>query len=133
MKKLIIGILLAAISACNPYGEEQTFMEGTEISLTWKGNTQVRYNAENYQLSFNDHKNEYRVYDDKLADWFTLRCSELPVTLKQSLSADVSWTGTNSKKEFKGLVFEVQRTAENGMIWLWNSSEKIGIIIKNIK
>ena len=56
-----------------------TLLEGSEISLSWKGVNQVTYNSADYQLGFNDGKNEYRVYDDKLADWFTVTCSQKPV------------------------------------------------------
>ena len=118
---------------CNPQQEtEIPLTETSEISLTWKGVRQVTYSPGNYQLAYNDSRHEYRVYDDKLANWFVLRCSEDPVSVGQRISADVSWTGKSSTKEFFGLEFTVEKTDEDGQIWLYNSSYKIGIVIKNI-
>lgn len=134
MKRLaFILILVCAIVSCNPNNEEITHMNSSDISLTWKGTAQVVYNHDTFQIGYNSSKCEYRVYEDKLASWFTLRCSGKPTTEGQILSADVSWTGQRSTKVFKALRFEVQKLDDNGLIWLWNNSEKIGIIIKDIQ
>ena len=128
----IILILTSVLVSCNP-NSDITQMNGTEISLTWNGVEQVTYNPDTYQLAYNSNKYEYRVYEDKPSSWFTVRCSSRPVTEGQTLSADVSWSVMESKKAFKALRFEVQKTDENGQIWLWNKSEKIGIIVKDIQ
>lgn len=133
MKRLIyIFLSIFLIQACTPAFTENTLLEQSEISLIWNGAVQVSFNPATCQLGYNDSRNEYRVYDDKLADWFTVRCSESPAEVGQQISADVSWTGAQSPKKFYGLTFIVKQISQEGLIWLWNEDKNIGIIIKDI-
>ena len=129
---LFIFSFILVLTGCNPENMETPFMETSDISLTWKGNTQVLYNASTCQLAYNDSKNEFRVYDDRLADWFVVRCEEKPSSEGQTVVADVSWTGERNPKVFNALEFTVRKISDNGLIWMWNSSNRIGIIIKDI-
>ena len=106
-------------------------VESEIISLTWKESVQVEYDPATYQLGYNSRKNEYRVYDDRLSYWFTVTCSEKPVTEGQILTADVSWTAKSKTKTLKGIKFEVTKTDDTGMVWLWNQANKISIVLKN--
>lgn len=134
MNRLIIILsLICTLAGCTPDFRENNLMNQNEISLIWKGSIQVSFDETKGQLAYNSLKNEYRVYDDKLADWFTVRCSEEPAEEGQELSADVTWTGERNQKSFNGLSFIVKRISQDGLIWLWNENEKIGIIIKDIK
>ncbi len=132
-KALILIISAIALSGCINDGMDDTLLSQSEISLNWKGDRQVTYSPEKYQMGFHDRKNEFRVYDDRLANWFTVRCSQMPVEEGQELTADVSWTGSRSTKSYSALPFTVEKTDGQGMIWLWCSKERIGIIIKNIR
>lgn len=107
-------------------------LEETEISLSWKGVYQITYNSAEYQLGFDTSNNEYRVYDDKLANWFTVTCSQKPVTEGETIMADVKWTGNKGTKAFSDVEFSVEKTDERGYVWLWSNSRKIGIVIKSI-
>lgn len=135
MRRLILFLsMIILLTSCIPESNMAgTLLEGSEISLSWKGVNQVTYNSADYQLGFNDGKNEYRVYDDKLADWFTVTCSQKPVSEGETIIADVSWTGSKGTKSFTEVEFSVEKTDERGYIWLWSNSKKIGIIIKNIQ
>ena len=134
MRKLFIIIpFICALTGCNPDFTENNLMGQSEISLIWKGAVQVTYNEHTGQIGYNDSRHEYRIYDDKLANWFTVRFSEEPLEEGQELSADVSWTGSKNPKTFNGLSFTVKKISQDGLIWLWNEREKIGIIIKDIK
>ena len=128
---LLLAVFIVATGCTNSILEE-TFSEGSEVSLTWKGTMQVKYNPEDGQLGYNSKNNEYRVYDDKLSTWYTIQCSEKPVTEDQIIKASVSWTGTDNTKSFNEMVFKVTKTDDTGLVWLWNSSNKIGVIIKNL-
>ena len=128
----LILTLLLSLSACTPEtGLVETLLECQDISLTWKNVVQVSYESETFQMGYNSSKNEYRVYDDRLAYWFTIRCSEKPASEGQTFTAEVSWTGLNRTKEFKNIQFTVKKVNDNGLIWLWNQSQSIGIIIRN--
>ena len=133
MKRIIILAILALAAGCQPASEPDTLLSQSEISLTWKGVTQLTYSSKDYQMAFNDRDIEYRVYDDNLTNWFIVKCSQKPMTEGETVVADVSWTGEKSIKSFTGKTFKVAKTDEQGHVWLQNSSDKIGIIIKNVK
>ena len=129
LNAIIPAVLLTALTGCTYVGLDwNSSLQG--ISLTWKGEQQVMYDPDTYQLGYNSSRNEYRVYDDRLAYWFTVRCSERPSEEGQNITADVSWTGESRTMEFKGISMTVEQTDENGMIWLWGAKERIGIVIQ---
>lgn len=128
---ILPGLLILA--GCTFYSMEDVLLQESEISLSWKGEQQVVYVPSEFQLAFNDRDNEFRVYSDKLGEWFTVRCSEKPSAEGQSLKADVSWTASKGTKLLKSIDITVEKTDEDGLIWLWNSSNKVGIIVKDIQ
>ena len=131
-KTIILAILIAK-TGCTNYGSFGAASHHDSISLTWKGTLQVDYYPQTFQLGYNCSTNEYRVYDDRLAYWFTVRCSEKPVEEGQQLTADISWTGKSKTMSLKGIQVKVEKIdEESGLVWLWNQSEKISIVIKNI-
>ena len=134
IRRLVISIgLLFSLTCCTEYSSiDATWLESDKICLAWKGSVQVEYKPATFQLGYNNAKNEYRVYDDHLAYWFTVRCSEKPASEGQKFTADVSWTGMDKVKDFKGLEFVVKKVEDSGIIWIWNQSQSISIIVKNI-
>ena len=127
----IILALIPLTAACSQIMESGPAVQNDIISLTWKDNVQVEYNPNTFQLGYNSSNNGYRVYDDRLSYWFTVTCSEKPVSQGQILTADVSWTGKNKTKTLKGIRFKVTSTDETGKVWLWNQANKISIVLKN--
>ena len=134
MKRIIILLgMVMVLTGCIEEKAMDTLLSESEICLDWKGDRQITYDSKDYQLAFNDKINEYRVYDDRLANWFTVRCSEKPCSEGQRLTADVSWTGKKSTKSYTARTFKVEKVDENGLVWLLSESDRIGIIIKNIQ
>lgn len=132
MKRIIILAILAITSGCTMVDTFEVMLSLSEVSLTWKGEVQMLYSPKNCQLAFNDKDIEYRVFDDNLTNWFTVKCSERPTAEGETITADVAWTGEKSIKKVYKKEFEVVKVDEKGNIWLQNDSDKIGIIIKNI-
>ena len=128
---ILLGLL--TLTGCTFYSMEDILLRESEISLSWRGEQQVVYIPSEFQLAFNDRDNEFRVYSDRLGEWFTVKCSEKPSAEGQLLKADVSWTASKSTKQLKSLDMKVEKTDEEGLIWLWNSSHRVGIIIKDIQ
>ena len=129
---ILILTLLFIIMGCVPNSElVETLLEEQEISLVWRGERQVTYDPDTYQLGYNSERCEYRVYDDRLAYWFIIKCSEQPVSEGQTLTADISWTGVNKTHEYKDIKLTVKKTDSSGHVWLWNQSNSIGIIVRN--
>lgn len=133
MKQTIFIVTVLLLSGCHIYFQmDDILFQQEDISLTWKGDIQVSYDPLTCQFGFNDRRNEYRVYDDRLSFWFTMRCSEKPVSEEQVITADVTWTGASRDMEFKGIEFKVEKVDDSGLLWLWNSSNRIGIVIRNL-
>ena len=135
MKRLIILLTMAVLTVgCEFLVVSNEFLlSQDEISLSWKNAVQIKYDSASYQMGYNDKNFEYRIYDDKIANWFTVRCSEKPISEGQTIMADVQWTGSKSTMTFTEFEFKVEKVGEDGLVWLSNTTNSIGIVIKNIQ
>lgn len=133
MKKalyILIGVL--CLCGCRQYDIDEILIQREDISLTIKGELILSFDAGRCQSGYNDRNNEFRVYKDDLSDMFVLTCSENPSSEGQTVKADLIWTTTDSTRKRSGLSFTVQKTDAEGHIWLWCSSEHIGIVVKRL-
>ena len=130
----LICLLLMAVSAgsCVKYDIDEILLEREDLSLTWKGEDQVDYDPLTWQAGCNVRKGEYRVFDDSMANYFAVKCSEHPVNEGQDITADVVWTMKTTIKRYEGIRMTVRKLAPDGRIWLWSRSQQIGVVIKEI-
>ena len=77
---LIAGTAALALSACQLHNIDEALLNSSDISLTVKGKAQIVFNEDTYQLGCNTARNEFRVYDETLNNWFTIRCSAMPTS-----------------------------------------------------
>lgn len=134
MKYYLIYISLFFITifaiSCTRYDVEEVLLEKEEISLSWKGTLKMKYDENTWQTAFNRDRNEFRVHDDNMSDWFKVTCRR-PVTSKgQEVTADIEWTEQSSIRKRNGLTLTVERMEDDGRIWLWNKSEGLAIVVK---
>lgn len=129
---LIVTMLILCTSCCRDYDINEILLKREDISMTIKGKEVMKYDPETFQIGHNAEKNEFRIFDDNLGNWFTITCRERPSTEGQNLKADLKWTSTSSTKSEKGLSFRVEKTDSQGHIWLWCEDEAIGIIVKEL-
>lgn len=134
MKRIIIifTAVLATVG-CNPYDIDEILLQRDDISLTVKGELVFSYDPADCQLGQNEESGSFRVFDDKLGNWFILNCRTTPDTEGQSLKADLEYTSQTDTKKLNGLTFMVKKTDRNGYVWLWNDERKIGVIVRKIK
>lgn len=132
MKRIYLFIILVALLAtgCNKYKSEELLLPLTDISLTIKGEEIMTFNAKKCQLGYNDQKYEFRVLNDKLTDWFILRCNENPKSVGQVINASLEYTTSDDVKTERRLTFTVERISKDGFVWLWEDEDKIGVVIK---
>ena len=90
----------------------------------------MKFDENTCQLGFSDRNNEFRVLDDKLTNWFILRCDAVPSAVGQKMICELEYTTADDVKTFSDIVFNVEQTREDGLVWLWNESKSIGIVIK---
>lgn len=132
IKRIIYtAIAVTCLSSCN-FDVDEVLLSRSDISLTIKGELQMSFNENTCQLGHNTGRNEFRVYDEKLANFFIVRCSAAPTSEGQKLTADIEYTTATDVKTMKGLEFEVQKISSDGLIWMWEKKKKIGIVVKSL-
>lgn len=123
---------MTLLSSCDRFQPEELLLPKSDISLTIKGEDQIRYDQKTWQLGHNAEKNEFRAVNDKLTDWMILRCNATPSTVGQSVTAYLEYTTSNDTKKLNALTFTVKKTSPEGLIWLWNDDKKIGVVVKDL-
>lgn len=129
---ICIAVTMTLLSSCDRFQPEELLLPKSDISLTIKGEDQIRYDQKTWQLGHNAEKNEFRAVNDKLTDWMILRCNATPSTVGQSVTAYLEYTTSNDTKKINGLTFTVEKTSPEGLIWLWNDDKKIGVVVKDL-
>lgn len=132
LKIIIICSVLSLAAACAEYDVNEILLERDEVSLTIKGELRFKYTPEDCQLGYSPDRNEFRAYDDKLGDWFVLRCSADPGIEGEKVKGSLEYTTSDSKVNLDGLDFSVRKTNQDGYIWLWNGDRKIGVVVKRL-
>lgn len=132
MKKALFILLVGVMSAgCVKYDVEEILLVRSDISLTMKGNDIYSFNPDKAQIGYNSELNEYRMFDEDFQNWVSMIWSEKPVSEGQVVLINIEWDTRESARKKTGLEFEVRKTDGSGMVWLWNSSDKIGLAIKD--
>ena len=132
MNRIVIFVLAAlAMTACVRYDIDEVLLERTDISLTIKGKVQYIFASEYGQVALSSDRTLYRYMTDDLANWLEVKCQSRPGGIGEKFTADIRWKSTLSSGEEKGLEFEVKQTDGSGMIWLWNNTNNIGLIIRD--
>lgn len=129
---IIIMTFILCLTGCRRYDIEEILLQREDISLTIKGEDIISYMPETFQIGHNAQKNEFRVFDDDMGNWFVLTCMERPSSVGQVLKADLKWTSTSTTKSRKGLSFSVEKTDSQGNIWLWCKEHAIGVVVREL-
>ena len=129
---ICIAVTMTLLSSCDRFQPEELLLPKSDISLTIKGEDQIRYDQKTWQMGHNAEKNEFRAVNDKLTDWMILRCNATPSTVGQSVTAYLEYTTSNDTKKLNALTFTVEKTSPEGLIWLWNDDKKIGVVVKDL-
>lgn len=137
MKKYFLRIaaicsVLLVSAACAEYDVNEILLERDEVSLTIKGDLHFRYTPADCQLGYSPDRNEFRAYDDRLGDWFVLRCSSDPRIEGEKVKGSLEYTTSDSKVNLDGLDFVVRRISHDGYVWLWSDGRKIGLVVKRL-
>lgn len=133
MKKfLIMMTAFLALAGCQEYDIDEILLTRSDVSLTIKGILQFRYDPLTCQMSHSPTEDEFRVFDDALANWFTVVCDTKPTEVGQTITATVSWTTATDTRKESELEFIVHKTDKTGKIWMWNESKNIGVVIQEL-
>lgn len=131
MKKIFaILLVIFAATGCVEYLPEEILLPMEDISMSIKGEEIMKFDENTCQLGFSDRNNEFRVLDDNLTDWFILRCDAVPSVVEQKVICELEYTTADDVKILTDIVFNVEQTREDGLVWLWNDLRSIGLVIK---
>lgn len=136
MKKSIYAAILAAgllSVSCVRYDVDEILLSREDISLTCKRDLQIAYDPLTWQMSHNAGRNEFRVNDDSMANYFVLRCDSRPDTEGQEVNGYIEWTVRTNIRKYRNLKFEVRKVGSDGTVWLWNKSQKIGVTVRYLE
>ena len=125
-----IVLSLIAIASCNGPQPDEILLPRTEISLTIKGEVAMEFEPNTCQIGYSSDRNEFRLINDNLSDWFIFRSDVLPTYVGQEVKGTVEYTSQDATKILTDLTFSVEKTDPDGTTWLWNKDKKIGVIIK---
>ena len=132
MKKCLYIIALVLLCAgCKEKVEMDLEMYNSDqVSLMVKGKKVFTYSEGTCQLGYNRDLRQFRASNDDMTSFFVLTCSELPRQEGQEIRAELKWTSGSSVKTSGGLVFKVEKYDDTGLVWLWNSADKTGAVVK---
>ena len=130
---MIFTLALLSLTACLRYDIDEVLLARTDVSLTLKGKLQYAFAADYGQMAINADRTLFRYMTDDLATWMEVRSQTKPGGIGEKILADVKWKSTLSEGEEKGMEFEIKQIDGSGMIWLWNNSNNIGLIIRDFE
>ena len=135
MKKILkyMAVLAAVLlmGSCMQYDVTEVLLSRNDISLTVKGNPVFVYQPDNCQVAFNTKRNEYQAMNDDGSEYYVLRAYQTLSSLGQEFSADLRYTESGKEKSEKDLTFRIEKISNSeGLVWLWCSSDNIGLVIK---
>ena len=132
MKKCLYIIALVLLCAgCKEKVEMDLEMYNSDqVSLMVKGKKVFTYSEGTCQLGYNRDLRQFRAGNDDMTSFFVLTCSELPRQEGQEIQAELKWTSGSSVKTSGGLALKVEKYDDTGLVWLWNSADKTGAVVK---
>ena len=130
-KYIFILALVLLFTGCKKKVEMDLEMyNSNQVSLMVKGKKVFLYDDGTCQLGYNSSKRQFRAGNDDMTSYFVLTCSEAPRSQGQEIRADIQWTSGSSVKSTNGLTFKVEKYDNTGLVWLWNSTDKTGAVVK---
>jgi len=124
---IVIAIILCSCQQGGPYTE--AFTANGTIRLEQKGEALCTYDPASYQLAFNREKGEFRVHTDNMSDYFILDLDQIPGEAGQQVTGTIIWTTETDIYTKREITLETAKL-EGDKIWLWNTKDRIGMVVK---
>ena len=125
----ILLLCLMALTGCQDERQRAAFCENEGVRLLVGGSIAFSYEPNTCQLAFSRELREFRAYTDTMSDFFVASFSQIPVTLGQRMTANLTWTTEREVLTRKNLTLEVVRL-EGDMVWLWSDAGRIGLTVR---
>ena len=127
----IIALLVLMGTGCKEKVDmDLDLYNSDQVSLMVKGKRVFTFTEGTGQLGYNRTLRQFRAGNDDMTGFFVLTLDELPRQEGQEIRGSVKWTSGSSVKSTSGLTFKVEKYDGTGLIWLWNSADKTGAVVK---
>lgn len=131
MKKFLpFVIILLSLSSCRePEPDPIVLTDGTP-RISVRGTDRFTYNESSCQLGFNRDKAEFRIHNDNMSGYILVDLDRIPSAAGETVMAEsIQWTTADDVELRKNIALEVLKF-EGGNIWLWNSRERIAVVVR---
>ena len=130
-KYLFAAACVLLLAGCKEKVEMDLDMYNSDqISLMVKGKKVFTFDEGTCQLGYNRTLKQFRAGNDDMTSYFVLNLAELPRELGQEIKADLKWTSGGNVKPASNLTLKVEKYDDTGLVWLWNSADKTGAVVK---
>lgn len=131
---IIAALAAIFVTSCRPEDKiDPEFMGTKNISLTVRSENKFYYTENKCQLGYNASKNEFRVSNDDMSEYYIVTLESMPTEVDQKIKGNISWTESANIVTKNGLEFKVGNISSDGCYWLWNSKNEIGAIVCAVK
>jgi len=124
-------LAFSAVSCTNKELQEQFEADGVNIGLTYYGETIFKYTDGLCQLGYDASKNEFRVSDDAMNDYYVVRLDKMPSVGEESTGTLIYTTDSDIVTK-TGLRFKHLKS-DGDKMWLWNRKNAIGCVVWKIQ
>ena len=129
--RMLASLMLIAVLSISCQRQEEVMKHwsdrNNEISMSMDGNILMEYRPDTWQTGFSDRN--FSAMHDELKSWFKVELDQSPV-VGQRVDGLLTWKARSYKTEKRSrLTFETVKTDETGKIWLYNRSQRIGLVI----
>lgn len=129
-KIIFVSFVAMAFSCCRDNEIDSAFLGNDAIHLRVNGKNIFDFNEITCQLGYNDSKQEYRVHDDTMADYYIVTLYEKPAEEGQSIKGEIEWTTSSDIVRKRDINFKVVKIDSDHKMWLWEKTNKIGVVVK---
>jgi hypothetical protein len=127
---ILLLLLPLLIQSCRDKDNvDPAFIASQDLGFSIGGVANFTFNPLTCQTGFNSQHKKVWMHSDTMSDYVTAELSDIPVSKGQRLTADLKWTTARNVKTKKATSFKVAKI-EGETVWLWNSSEKIGLCVR---
>lgn len=129
---LLAASLLLTAACSNSVEMDPVFIELSDIRLKVDGKIVFTCDPQAWQYGYNATRKEYRAYMDDLSCYYILTCKKLPGNVGERVTGDLEWNVDGVSRRKSGVRFTVKQRSEGGRIWLWSTSDNIGIVVQTL-
>ena len=127
---LLAATVLLTAACSNSVEMDPAFIQNSDIRLSVDEKLLFTCDPLTWQMGYNASRKEFRAYKDDLTSYYILTCKKLPGNVGERVTGDLEWSVDGVSRRRGEVRFTVKQRFDDGRIWLWSSSDNIGIVVR---